>query len=237
MLVDNKFIFLSLPRCASTSFHISCLRNDIDIKFATLKKSADYNLNLSNEVLADNLMHRHEQLSILQDKFGNDIEIISIKRNRYDRFLSLWVHIIDEIYRIGMDSIADKISKLSLLDILPENHTILESPKSIRNYTNQFFLKNNIDTTNVYLYNIFEIGYTPTSYYHHHYIKIKWFDIDELDNLENWVSNKLNTSFKLEKINSSKHIKTNFKIDEQFIKKYEEIYNPFDLYKKNKTLI
>jgi hypothetical protein len=29
MLIDKKFIFLSLPRCASTSFMITCLKNDI----------------------------------------------------------------------------------------------------------------------------------------------------------------------------------------------------------------
>jgi hypothetical protein len=32
MLVDNKFIFVSLPRSASTSFYITCLKKGIKIE-------------------------------------------------------------------------------------------------------------------------------------------------------------------------------------------------------------
>lgn len=32
MLVENKFLFISLPRCASTSFYISCIKNELDIQ-------------------------------------------------------------------------------------------------------------------------------------------------------------------------------------------------------------
>ena len=32
MLVENKFLFVNLPRCASTSFHISCLRSGFKIE-------------------------------------------------------------------------------------------------------------------------------------------------------------------------------------------------------------
>ena len=32
MLVENKFLFISLPSCASTSFYISCIKNELDIQ-------------------------------------------------------------------------------------------------------------------------------------------------------------------------------------------------------------
>ena len=104
MLIDKKFIFLSLPRCASTSFMITCLKNDISVEHAV--SSNDNQLskiegwqNMNNDELADTLSHFHEPLNNLQLKFGNEYQVISIRRNRYERFLSLWKHIIDELYR------------------------------------------------------------------------------------------------------------------------------------------
>ena len=32
MLVDNKFFYISLPRCASTAFQISCVKQNINIQ-------------------------------------------------------------------------------------------------------------------------------------------------------------------------------------------------------------
>jgi hypothetical protein len=237
MLVEDKFLFLSLPRCASTSFHIGCLRNNIEIKFVKIKQTKIPNLSLSNEELADNLIHGHEQLSQLTKKFGDDYDIITIKRNRHERFLSLWTHIVDELYRLDMKNIGDILSNMGLKDIIPNNHNVLESVDTIKKYVDTFFLENDIQTSNYYVYNMFEIGLTPTSYIHHHNKKIKWFDIDNLSELEEWVSLKLGKQFKLEKINSSKHIKTKFKIDDEFIEKYNQVYDPYDLHKIEHTLI
>jgi len=72
MLVDNKFIYLSLPRCASTSFYISCLRNNIEVKHAdeTMfdKWNSNIDLSLDNETLADLLVHSHEKITDLKTK-------------------------------------------------------------------------------------------------------------------------------------------------------------------------
>jgi hypothetical protein len=237
MLVDNKFYFLSIPRCASTSFHITCLRLGLDLKFTNNKNASTPNLQLSNEELADNLTHTHEPLSQLYNKFGDEYEIISIKRNRYERYLSVWKHIIDELYRIGEYSIGDMLSNTKLSDILPETADVLSDINYIREYIKDFFIANNIYTTNWYVYNMFEIGLTPTSFIHHHNKKIIWFDIEKLHELEEWVSIKLNSNFKLEKINSSNHIKSIFEINDEFIYKYDTVYNQFDLFKTETSLI
>ena len=60
---------------------------------------------------------------------------------------------------------------------------------------------------------------------------------NELDKLEMWVSNKINKSFTLEKSNSSKNIKTDIGLNDEFIAIYDSIYNRFDLQKINKTFI
>jgi len=53
MLVENKFLFVNLPRCASTSFHISCLRSGFKIEHYGQSFVDNYhtpiNLTLSNE--------------------------------------------------------------------------------------------------------------------------------------------------------------------------------------------
>jgi hypothetical protein len=67
--------------------------------------------------------------------------------------------------------------------------------------------------------------------------KIIWFDIDNLGELENWVSKELNKDFKMEKINSSKHINSVIEINDDFKQKYDELYKEFDQRKINKTLL
>jgi hypothetical protein len=66
MLVDKKFIFISLPRWVSTSFMITCFKNNIPIEHC------DYNIDiqlsnihnwekLSNDELADQLTHLNNE--------------------------------------------------------------------------------------------------------------------------------------------------------------------------------
>jgi frataxin-like iron-binding protein CyaY len=62
-------------------------------------------------------------------------------------------------------------------------------------------------------------------------------DFKKLNELEEWVSNKLGIEFKLEQSNSSKHFDSKLKLDNTFIKKYNEIYDIYDIPKVVKTLI
>jgi hypothetical protein len=55
--------------------------------------------------------------------------------------------------------------------------------------------------------------------------------------LEEWVSNKLEIEFKLEQSNSSKHFNSKLSLDETFIRKYNQIYDIYDIPKVVKTLI
>ena len=83
MLVDDKFIFISLPRCASTSFHISCIRNNIDIKFAkSSENDQHYDLSLSNGDLVNKMTHIHERTYELDLEFGKDVNENSYYRIR-----------------------------------------------------------------------------------------------------------------------------------------------------------
>jgi vacuolar-type H+-ATPase subunit I/STV1 len=66
---------------------------------------------------------------------------------------------------------------------------------------------------------------------------IIWFEFDELNKLEEWVSTTLEKPFILHSVNSSKHIDSKITLNDDFIRKYDSIYDYYDLPKLNKTII
>ena len=241
MLVDNKFIFVSLPRSASTSFYISCLKKGISVEhYDNVIGLGQVNIDIfehDNETIADNIMHAHERLTSLEKKFGNHYEIISVKRNRHERFLSLWKHVIDETYRIGEYDTFDRFIKLNVDDILfYKSEDLIYNNKKI-DIIKKIACNSNYKNIHPQLAAMINILISPTSDYHNNDNRIKWFDFNKLNELEVWVSDKLNIDFKLEQSNSSKHFDSNIKLNDSFINKYNLIYDIYDLPKKNKTLI
>ena len=75
------------------------------------------------------------------------------------------------------------------------------------------------------------------SYWHNNNPKIKWFEFGKFEELENWVSNKTDKPFKIERANGSEDFECNLKLDEKFIKKYNNIYDYYNNQKNIKTLI
>jgi len=244
MLVDNKFLFISLPRCASTSFFITCIRNNINTKHCGDYFDNYINSNLvkfqsieNNDNLADILGHPHESIKMLESKFGNEYEIISVRRNKYERFISLWKHLLDEIYRMGETSIYEKFIKLNIDDILFFTKYDLVNKNDINKQVKKFLKNNKIETNSKKILNIISIVFTPYSVYHNNDSRIIWFDFNQLHKLEEWVSIKINKNFVLEKSNSSKNFNSNIELNDYFIKKYDSIYETYDEYKNIKTLI
>jgi hypothetical protein len=242
MLVDNKFISLSLPRCASTSFYITCLRNNINIEHYDemfyKKWSSIIDMNMSNEELADTIVHGHEKITDLYKKFGYEYDIIGVRRNRHDRFISLWKHVVDLSNSANSPLLNLRLENLKLDDILFYTKDDLISEQTRVDVIKEFVNRNGIrpymnDTVRKMLYILF----TPISEYHNHDPNIIWFEFDKLYELENWVSEKLGREFKLEKSNSSNHFKTNLILNDTFIKRYNNIYDYYDLPKKEKSLI
>lgn len=243
MLVNKNFIFLSLPRCASTAFMITCLKNRISIEHFNSKNDNQLHQiddweNMDNDSLADRLTHIHEPLIGLQKKFGNDYKIISIKRNKYERFLSLWKHIIDELIRINRKDASDIFSKLTINDLF-DNITSNDISTEENRYetAERILTKFQISQEEWYIKNMLNILFTPIIELTNDYQEIVWFDINHLDELEKWVSKKLNIDFKMEKINSSQHFDCLIEINDEFKEKYDNLFKSFDKRKLNKTLI
>jgi hypothetical protein len=113
----------------------------------------------------------------------------------------------------------------------------------ITNYLRKDKLKNKMDLKNTkitmfdYTINIIAILLTPISHWTNNNPNIIWFEFNELHKLSEWVTNIIGKPFKIESLNSSKHIKCNIELNDDFIKKYDDIYNFYDIQKNNKTLI
>lgn len=244
MLVDNKFFYISLPRCASTSFMVTCIVNGIPIQHfdeAVDKKLKTLDKNLTPKELSYAVRHDHESCSHLFRKFGNNYDVISVKRNRYERFISTWEHVIHELEKRSEFKVSNIFRKLNENDLLQYTSDNLTNDVEVTTYANEFIDKNNLilynDNNREYLVNMLRILLYPTSNWHNHNPNIIWFDFEKLYELEEWVSTKLGKSFKLEKTNSSKHIEVNLKLTDNFIKKYNEIYDIYDFPKSKKTLL
>ncbi len=243
MLVDNKFIYINLPRCASTSFVISSYRRNITLKYYTsITESVNemVDMSLPDEEYADKLMHPHEPIHQLEEKFGYNYEIIAVKRDRHQRYISLWKHILDEVYRTGDLHSFEILSNLTENDIFTftSNEISIKDSEANKKIVNEKFIdKLGLSKDNHYLSTILEIALTPYSHYHNFDSRIIWFDFNELNKLEEWVSNKLELDFKLNKINSSQHFDCNLKLNDSFIKKYNTIFDRFDLQKSHKTTL
>jgi len=149
MLIDNKFIFINLPRCASYAFHISCLRNNFDIKFYKSPKLSEVDLKIlkemDNDTLVIKLPHPHERIVFLQEKFGKDYPTIAIKRDNYETFISLYKQLIRMLTLNEEMDIAEKLQKYSVDDILFFNKEMtLGSDNNRENLINEFIEKLNI---------------------------------------------------------------------------------------------
>lgn len=263
MLLDNKFMYLSLPRCASTAFNYSCILNDVDIQtfngeweianseidFSTVEKSK----------LMDYIYHGHESIVDLQSKFGDHYPVIAVNRQRHERFYSLYKHVLFDLQRMGFYRIYEIFSKMTLdelffftkddllnkkkrwdvicdllidLKIIDERIDITVTSK-FKKSEEEYFKKN----TKAYAVNMIDILLTPLSHWTNNNQNIIWFDFNEMNKLEEWVSETLGKPFKLYSVNSSKHMECKIILNDEFIEKYNNIYDYYDFPKLEKSLI
>jgi hypothetical protein len=241
MLIDDKFIYLSLPRCASTSFFISCLRNNLNVRHSNSTQNENYNhielSSTSNIDLVYQINHFHESIGSLKNSFGDGYEIISVKRNRHERFVSYFNHCIGELYRKNVMDLYSIFLELDVDDLLFYNtNDILGKSNIIRLidiFLNRIGYKGDILSITPLLMPMF----APLSTYHNHNPNIIWFDFDDLTKLEDWVSVKTSKEFKLSLFGSSKEYQSKINVDEYFIEKYNKIYDYYDIVKKQNTLL
>ncbi len=241
MLVDKKFYYISLPRCGSTSFHFSCLRQyipiqtlfeDVDLKYQSINID-----NFTNKEISVEHVHRHEPLIHLQERFGEEYPIIAVRRDRHETFISLWKQIVQYVKVNYEQDVYEKFFKFTINEVLffKQSEFSVDYLK-LEELANEFLKINNIEW-GWYLSNMMIILYAPKSIWHGNHKDIIWFDFDKLNEMEDWVSFKLGKPFKLENFNTSKYVESNIKLDDHFRSKYNSIYDIYDIRKTNNTLV
>lgn len=245
MLVENKFIFLLLPRCASYSFHITCLQNKFDLKFfntpALINGDEKFKTMDVNQLVYE-IPHMHERIVDLQNKFGDNYPVIGIKRNKYERFISIYKKMISEFTRMGELDVAKKFASFSIDDVLFFKKEMLLH-ENIETLIFEFIKKFNIKLKNIEWEqsgtpaSIIKSVYAPLSLFHNHNPNIIWFDINNMVELENWVSDITNTKFKMIRVNDCGETNCNLVLNDEFKKKYDEIYSEYDNTKIIKSII
>jgi hypothetical protein len=258
MLVDNKFIYLSLPRCASTAFHYSCLMNNIEVKTTNSMWEAsnaviDYQ-SIEKVDIMNHIFHGHEDINILQSKFGIDKPVIAVHREKCERFYSLYKHILSDFKRLGYLDFYDVFSKLTIDELFFFTKEDLINKKTRWNTISDYLIdlklinervdinlssttKHGEQHNNWYAVNVIDILLTPISFWTNHNPNIIWFEFDKLNELDKWVSNMIGRPFETQKVNSSKHIECDIVLNDTFIEKYNSIFDYYDLQKFKNTLI
>jgi hypothetical protein len=208
----------------------------LDIENQKIKNKKN-NQDINYSKFQDEFSHSHESLIKLRNRFGDKHDAIAVKRNKYERFVSLWKHILHEIdLKLDNDTF-QKCMKLNADDILfYVNRDVLDA-EEISAIVNEFILKYKLTNINAYGKNMLKILVTPHSAYHMYDPNIIWFDFTKLNELEEWVSNKLNIDFKLIKNNSSQQYQPNLILDNHFKEKYDTIYKIYDEFKSKKTIL
>jgi len=255
MLVDNKFLYISLPRRGSTSFHYSCILNNLsvanlDVEWNQQNDLVDFR-NLDESKIMESITHGHESIVDLRKKFGHNLPAISVYRDRHESFFSLYKHIIYDTNRTGSHEFSKWVSNINIDDLFFFQSSDLTTMDKRWDIVNKFLLKHGFikkyvrresnptkfSNKEYLLINILVILITPTSIWHNNDKDIIWFDIKEMSKLEKWVSDITGVNFKLKNVNSHSHIETKIKLDDEFKSKYNSIFDYYDLPKNAKTLI
>jgi hypothetical protein len=138
------------------------------------------------------------------------------------------------------------LKSLTVDDLLFYKTEDLVSVDSTVKIINEFFVKVGLNSGvknstekygDEYFVNMMYTLFQPESVWHNNDSKVIWFDFNKLNEMEDWVSNKIGKNFKLERCNTSSYCNPKLVLNDEFIEKYNNIYNFYDLPKTIKTLI
>lgn len=233
MLVDNKFIIIMIPRCATTSFLDTC--QILNIETNDVREYGYTNL-YKHDIGG---VRYHYSMYALQEKFGYNYPVIAVKRDKGTAFISLWKQMIGILSEADDGKVYEILKKLTVDDILffNENDYNLLDMEDLIKLSSIFCERIGLEKKEYYV-GKFVLLFKPQEWYHNNDQNIIWFDFKELNKLEEWVTNALGIDFKLVHINSSTNWESNLKDDEYFREKFDKLYGSrFEEFKKTKTLI
>lgn len=221
--VNNDLIWVSTPKCASTSIEAAFLNSNLNINHYKYGQNNRYP------------RHVHINLSDLYQKFGKKDTVV-IKRDYFDRWISALQHIWYTYELNNCETIIkwedinnDFIYETFTPEFIDQVHTLAPSDLNSLNCdeTNQVkeALKLNIHKLIKSIPESFDIQMDPCillfsqSYWVNNGKCTYEFNINEIEKFENFISNRYNVEFKVNKLNKSKP-KENQIIKDEKLKKW-----------------
>lgn len=236
MLVENKFVFVKIPKNASTSVQNSFFLHNIKVEQAdTLyDKINELNRDIIKNGLKNSTRNYHQHITELYNKFPKEkYEYIGIKRDSTDRFISAFNYILYKIKYENYKSKVDffKFNENDLIEyfttVLQRIGTVIGFDENLYGVVKEFFCDDEEEIKRAttwpmliknfqsqYFWGINEVDYV--------------FDFNNLQVFEKFITKSLNKEFYLVHHNSSKLINSKIKKTdklEEFVYKY--IDSPF----------
>jgi len=225
MLVDNKFLFLKIPRTATVAYERSCFLAGLSISYPAdnilAQKQADKGV--------EPRRHGHQPVSKLREYFGIEYPIVAIKRDPLDRFLSAWKYTIKYIseYNTEVSKALESINSSQFTDAWQSEIGYSANLQDIDRCSNFFnkLIKGGVPY-NKNTYMIFTSVMTSPVRWHENDPKITYFGMRELDKLEQYTRDVTGKPFEFIITNHTKNIKTSLKIDDTLEDFYYTLVEP-----------
>jgi hypothetical protein len=201
--INNDLIWLSIPKCASTSIENALQNSKLDVVHYDYGKKKDYD------------RHLHIRLKYLYEKFGLK-ETICINRDYFDRWISGLKHIWDtyELIKVPLikkweDVDNDFIYETFTDDYVNEIYVSGKNFPTIRNHDgkslidyskvtklelNKKIIPNGIFIENILRSQLYVKDNKKCTYE---------FNINEIDKFEKFIQNRYNIDFKLDILNKT----------------------------------
>jgi hypothetical protein len=206
MVINNKVVFIPIPKNASWSVEDTCIELGFDLKYPNIlwENSIKHNTKKENR-------HIHTSVSALINSFGADYEYVCIIRNSTDRFISGWKYFIEAMTMIIDPVLGEKIKKRDnrfVMNFIKENYEefckVFTSSPVRRKLLIKLVDELEISKTQIideefirkYEMHIFSL-ISQHQWITNNKVQVKEFSFDNLSEFENYLSKKLNTDFKL----------------------------------------
>lgn len=222
MLVGNSFLFLAIPRAASTSFERSCMYSYVPIDY--------YKDKIANEQFRNRIipkLHIHRKLFRIRELYGKSYETIAIKRDSIARFISAWKFIIKKVSQVDK-SYGEILSNMNFNDfeLYWNNHFDTARDLFDKDKCTSFFIEilgADIIANSKYsdIFPILAQTFQPESFWHENDANIKWFQFgSSWKELETYVSDMTGKRFEMVMSNHTVSTHSNMKVTDNLLEFY-----------------
>jgi hypothetical protein len=213
MIINDKVVFIPIPKNASWSVEDTCINYGLDLKYPSKIWENSIKLGSKNPQ-----KHLHSTINQIVDRFGTNFEYISIIRDSTDRFISAWKYFIELLTHSISDELSKKIKNIGndfVISFIKDNYQEFSMAYNSRKTRRSLLIKlldkleiskeHPIDEEFIEQYELHIFSFVSQyQWITNDKVNVKQFSFDKLTELEEYMSKKLNIEFKLMYKNKTK---------------------------------